>query len=56
MDVIDQGINKRPGAFAAYIEVWHADVMTFLGMKRVKGSTAGDARKLFYALWVNDLL
>lgn len=24
---VDQGGNKRPGAFAIYLEPWHADIM-----------------------------
>lgn len=27
---VDQGGNKRPGAFAIYLEPWHADIFDFL--------------------------
>ncbi|KAJ3312882.1 ribonucleotide-diphosphate reductase subunit rnr1, partial [Gonapodya sp. JEL0774] len=27
---VDQGGNKRPGAFAIYVEPWHADIFEFL--------------------------
>lgn len=56
MDVIDQGVNKRPGAIMVYLEPWHADVFTFLRMKRVRQSSETAARRLFYGLFVNDLL
>ena len=39
-----------------YIEPWHADILTFLDMKRNRGSETSKARRLFYALWVPDLL
>ncbi|MDE2095911.1 MAG: ribonucleoside-diphosphate reductase subunit alpha [Patescibacteria group bacterium] len=48
----DQGGN-RPGAFAMYLEVWHADVLTFLKMGRTKG-VADNAPHLKYALVVCD--
>lgn len=56
MDVIDQGVNKRPGAITVYIEPWHADVFSFVRMKRLAGSEWERARKLFHGLMVNDLL
>merc|ERR1719494_274034 len=31
---VDQGGNKRPGAFAIYLEPWHADVFDFLDLKK----------------------
>lgn len=31
---VDQGGNKRPGAFAVYLEPWHADVFDFLNCKK----------------------
>ncbi|XP_033224570.1 ribonucleoside-diphosphate reductase large subunit-like [Belonocnema kinseyi] len=31
---VDQGGNKRPGAFALYLEPWHADVFEFLDLKK----------------------
>lgn len=35
---IDQGGNKRPGAFAIYLEPWHADIFDFLELKRNIGN------------------
>ncbi|EDQ88439.1 uncharacterized protein MONBRDRAFT_37398 [Monosiga brevicollis MX1] len=52
---VDQGGNKRPGAFAVYLEPWHADVFEFLDLKKNHGSDELRARDLFYALWVPDL-
>ena len=34
---VDQGGNKRPGAFALYIEPWHADIFEFLDLKKNTG-------------------
>ena len=52
---VDQGGGKRKGAFAAYLEPWHADVRTFLDMKKNHGQEELRARDLFYALWIPDL-
>lgn len=52
---VDQGGNKRPGAFAIYIEPWHADIFSFLDLKKNTGSEEHRARDLFYALWIPDL-
>lgn len=35
---VDQGGNKRPGAFAIYLEPWHADVFDFLDLKKNHGA------------------
>ena len=53
---VDQGGNKRPGAFAIYIEPWHADVFEFLDLRKNHGKEEVRARDLFYALWIPDLL
>lgn len=34
---VDQGGNKRPGAFAMYLEPWHADVFDFLDLRKNTG-------------------
>jgi ribonucleotide reductase alpha subunit len=47
--------GKRLGSFAIYLEVFHADVFTFLEAKKNVGSDDERARDLFYALWVSDL-
>lgn len=52
---VDQGGNKRPGAFAMYIEPWHADIFDFLNLKKNTGEERKRARDLFYALWIPDL-
>jgi len=52
---VDQGGNKRPGAFAIYLEPWHADVFEFLELRKNHGKEEHRARDLFYALWIPDL-
>nr|AYU75213.1 RR1 ribonucleotide reductase [Spodoptera littoralis nucleopolyhedrovirus] len=52
---VNQGGNKRPGAFAVYVEPWHADVFDFLDLKKNTGKEEVRARELFYALWIPDL-
>ena len=52
---VDQGGGKRKGAFAVYLEPWHADIEDFLELKKNHGKDELRARDLFYALWVNDL-
>ncbi|KAI8606398.1 ribonucleotide reductase [Dissophora ornata] len=52
---VDQGGNKRPGAFAMYLEPWHADVFEFLDLRKNTGKEESRARDLFYALWIPDL-
>jgi ribonucleoside-diphosphate reductase subunit M1 len=53
---VDQGGNKRPGAFAIYIEPWHADIFEFLDLRKNHGKEEARARDLFYSLWIPDLL
>jgi len=52
---VDQGGNKRPGAFAMYLEPWHADIFDFLDLKKNHGKEEQRARDLFYAMWIPDL-
>ena len=52
---VDQGGGKRKGAFAIYLEPWHADVFEFLDLRKNHGKEEMRARDLFYALWVCDL-
>ncbi|XP_033742673.1 ribonucleoside-diphosphate reductase large subunit-like [Pecten maximus] len=52
---VDQGGNKRPGAFAIYLEPWHCDMFDFLDCKKNTGKEENRARDLFYALWIPDL-
>jgi len=52
---VDQGGGKRKGAFAIYLEPWHADVFEFLDLRKNHGKEELRARDLFYALWICDL-
>jgi ribonucleoside-diphosphate reductase subunit M1 len=47
--------GKRPGAFACYLEPWHADIFDWLDLKKNTGKEEMRARDLFYALWIPDL-
>ncbi|MEL6865628.1 MAG: ribonucleoside-diphosphate reductase subunit alpha [Bacteroidota bacterium] len=52
---VDQGGGKRKGAFAVYLEPWHADIFQFLDLKKNHGKEELRARDLFYAMWIPDL-
>lgn len=52
---VDQGGGKRKGSFAMYLEPWHADVMSFLDLRKNHGKEEARARDLFYGLWIPDL-
>ena len=52
---VDQGGGKRPGAFAIYIEPWHADIFEVLDLRKNHGKEEARARDLFYGLWIPDL-
>lgn len=52
---IDQGGGKRKGSFAFYLEPWHADIETFLDLRKNTGKEELRARDLFTALWIPDL-
>ncbi|PWV50824.1 ribonucleoside-diphosphate reductase subunit alpha [Chitinophaga sp. S165] len=52
---VDQGGGKRKGAFAIYLEPWHADVFEFLDLRKNHGKEEMRARDLFFALWMPDL-
>ncbi len=52
---VDQGGGKRKGAFAVYIEPWHADIFDWLDLRKNTGKEESRCRDLFYGLWVNDL-
>ncbi|MBK6622054.1 MAG: ribonucleoside-diphosphate reductase subunit alpha [Saprospirales bacterium] len=52
---VDQGGGKRKGAFAVYLEPWHADILDFLELKKNHGKEELRARDLFYAMWMPDL-
>jgi ribonucleoside-diphosphate reductase subunit M1 len=52
---VDQGGGKRKGAFAVYLEPWHADIFDFLVLRKSIGKEEARARDLFYGLWIPDL-
>ncbi|GMM39054.1 ribonucleotide-diphosphate reductase subunit [Saccharomycopsis crataegensis] len=52
---VDQGGNKRPGAFAIYVEPWHSDIFDFIDIRKNHGKEEIRARDLFPALWIPDL-
>ncbi len=52
---VDQGGGKRKGAFAIYIEPWHADIEDFLELRKNHGKEEARARDLFYGLWIPDI-
>lgn len=52
---VDQGGGKRKGAFAIYLEPWHADIFDWLELRKNHGKEEVRARDLFYGLWIPDL-
>lgn len=52
---VDQGGGKRKGAFAMYLEPWHADIFDFLELRKNTGPEEARSRDLFYGLWIPDL-
>lgn len=51
---VNQG-GKRNGAFAAYLEPWHADFLRFCDLKKNAGDEHLRARDIFTAGWTPDL-
>jgi ribonucleoside-diphosphate reductase alpha chain len=51
---VNQG-SKRKGAFAIYLEPWHADIEDWLELKKNHGKEELRCRDLFYGLWIPDL-
>jgi ribonucleotide reductase alpha subunit len=47
--------GKRNGSIAIYLEPWHADIVSFMEMRKNHGNEEERARDLFYALWIPDL-
>jgi ribonucleoside-diphosphate reductase alpha subunit len=47
--------GKRNGSIAVFLEPWHADVESFLDLRKNHGHEEERARDLFYALWIPDL-
>ena len=52
---VDQGGGKRKGGIAVYIEPWHADIFSFLDLRKNTGNEDARARDIFTALWLCDL-
>ena len=52
---VDQGGGKRKGAFSIYLEPWHADIESWLQLKKNTGVEEARARDLFFGLWIPDL-
>lgn len=52
---VDQGGGKRKGAFAVYLETWHADIEAFLDLRKNSGAEEQRCRDLFTGLWIPDL-
>lgn len=55
MRYVDQGGGKRKGSCAIYMEPWHADIISFLDLKKNTGKEEFRARDLFPAMWIPDL-
>ena len=52
----NSGGNRRPSAITVYIEPWHTEILTFLTLKSSRGNESLKAKKLFYGLWIPDIL
>lgn len=50
---VNQG-GRRPGSFAAYLDVWHADIYTHLDIRLQSGNEDERARDLFTAVNLNN--
>jgi len=53
--LVHNGGGKRNGSFAMYMEPWHADIESFLDLRKNHGDEDLKARDLFYAIWMSDL-
>jgi len=51
---VNQG-GKRNGSMAIFMEPWHADIESFLELRKNHGHEEDRARDLFYAMWIPDL-
>lgn len=51
---VNQG-GKRLGRFATYLEPHHADIVSFLEVRRNHGDETMKTRDLFISLWISDL-
>jgi len=51
---VNQG-GKRKGAFAAYLEPWHADALAFIDLKKKTGDERRRTHDIFPVFFMNDL-
>lgn len=51
---VNQG-GRRPGSIAVYLEPWHADVESFIELRKNHGNEEERCRDLFTAMWIPDL-
>ncbi|MCO5215392.1 MAG: ribonucleoside-diphosphate reductase subunit alpha [Thermomicrobiales bacterium] len=51
---VNQG-GKRKGAVAAYLEVWHSDILEFLDLRKNSGDDRRRTHDMHTAAWVPDL-
>ena len=51
---VNQG-GKRNGSIAAYLEMWHGDIVDFLQLRKPTGSETERARDLFLGLMISDI-
>ncbi|CAI8598800.1 unnamed protein product [Vicia faba] len=51
----NDGTGKRKGAFAVYLEPWHADIFDLLDLRKNQRKEENCSPDLYYALWVPDL-
>ena len=47
---VDQGGGKRAGSFAIYLEPWHADIQSFLDMKKIM-ETRNNVVEIYFMLY-----
>lgn len=47
--------GKRKGSIAIYLEPWHADIESFIDLKKNTGAETERARDIFTALWIPDI-
>ena len=55
LGIVHNGGGRRKGAFAVYLEPWHADIFEFLELRKNHGKEEMRARDLFTALWIPNL-
>lgn len=53
--VFNESVRAGDGRMRVYLEPWHADVLSFLDLRKAHGKDERRARALDYALWLPDL-